>query len=207
VHLPSASAACIWLPHKFTKLQQQQTHFLLNIMKGTYTLQKPATRPDLVVLDVNISRPGCTDKWGWEMWISKDYSAYIRNHIPQQEFFEFVEEANKAMETSKLKVGGVLGNSLVLLTCGIPLSFVKVYGDKALSKAVDALDEVVRKWNDKFMADGRMISMRTKHLRGSLSPLNELNTGGSLQGTANNFTRLTDLDDEVWIEVQIITTA
>jgi hypothetical protein len=65
---------------------------------------------------------------------------------------------------------------------------------------------VVRKWNSKFLADGRMISMRTKHLHRSMS-VNDFRADGSLSATASNMKRLTDLDDEVWIEVEIVTAA
>lgn len=175
-------------------------------MKGSYVLQKPPSRQDLVVLDVNFGRPGCADNWGWDMWISNDYSAYLRNRISEDEFSAFVVEANKAMEKSKLKSGGLLCNTLCLLTCCIGGICVKNSVDKATSKAVSALDGVVKKWNNKFIADGRMISMRTKHLHRSLQR-QDFKANGTAGAAVDNMNRLTELDDEVWIEIEINTSS
>jgi hypothetical protein len=107
---------------------------------------------------------------------------------------------------SKLKSVGILSNTLCILTLGIGGICVKSSVDNATKKAVGALDQVVLKWNNKFVGDGRAISMRTKHLRRDLKR-QDFKANVSFGAVVDNMDRLSALDDDVWIEIEINTSS
>lgn len=169
----------------------------------TRVQSKPENRPDRVVLDIDFLRPGCSDSWGWDMQVDKEYPIYLTNYWPEAEFAAFVEEANAAMATSKLRAGGVVLNTLCVLTCCIGGVCVKSAVDKATLKAVDSLRDVVNKWNKKFTEDGRQMKMRVAHIRARFDHT-QIRADGSASGIVENHMRLAELDDEVWIEIEIL---
>lgn len=164
---------------------------------------KPTSRADKVVVDIDFSRPGCSDAWGWIIRVDPEYPIYLAKYLPEAEFEVFVKEANEALSLSKLETGGVALNTLCCLTCCVGLICVKGSVDKATMKAVQSLRDVARKWNKKFASEGRLLKMSVVHWRTRLHR-SQIRTDGTLGGVIDNHDRITELDDEAWIEIDIV---
>lgn len=164
---------------------------------------KPTSRADKVVVDVDFSRPGCSDAWGWVIRIDPEYPIYLAKYWPEAEFETFVEEANEALTVSKLESGGVAMNMLCCLTCFAGLICVKFSADKATKKAIQSLRDVAGKWNKKFASEGRLLKISVVHWRTMLHR-SQIRTDGTIGSIMDNTERISELDDEAWIEIDIV---
>lgn len=166
------------------------------------TPKKPSTTKDLVVVDVIFAAPSCTDKWGWEVFIDNHYSPHLKPGLRRKEFEAFVKEANHALLASKLRSGGLLVNTLVILSCCLPGVCIKYSVDSASKRALCGLEDVIQKWNQRLARKNRPTTMRLQYYTRKLDH-REIRADGTLDATLSNAKRLAECDHEAWIEIEI----
>lgn len=172
-------------------------------MQGLYTLSKPNSTRDTVVFDIMLANPDCNEKFGWDARMENNYSAFLMKVLPKQEFEHFVDEVDKALLKTKLKSGGTFANCLAILACCVPVVCIKAKADKALEDALQDVNGIVKKWNNKFIEDGRPITMKLCVVSRKLNARRELRANGTISAALDNQERMTQIDYEPWIEMQI----
>jgi hypothetical protein len=171
-------------------------------MQGIYTLTKPNTTKDVVVVDIIITNPECSEKFGWECQLDRNYSAHLKKVFPRDEFEKFADEVDQELRKAKLKSGGFLTNCLCVLTCCICGLCVKQKVDLALERALGGVSALTRKWNDKFIETDRPITMKVCTINRKLHR-KDFRADGTMGALVDNANRLSQIDYESWIEIHV----
>ena len=189
----------------------------ITTMKGIYTLSKPTSSRDLVVVDVNAQPYGaCASEVGWRMQLDPHYSVFLKPYISEKEFDDFSEQVNEAFSSTHNKgLPVVVRFIFAILSCPVivlcmAMGEANLIGaceksgrDKKTDKALASVDLVVQKWNERFQSNDVPLTMRLQCLRANANPIMTNMQAKPGMNRGADWRDLKENNDEIWIEFEL----